>query len=123
MRSAFHTPARSKTKAKDITGHGITQVSTKLSGYAWLGSKTKLVHTTKDQAGDVTMDDAVAATEDDIDRRANALPNLEVKIEREEEQEPQQVEDVQEEVQQEPMEGVSSPQGRGTRILWSSRET
>ena len=39
--SAFHTSARSKTKAKDITGHGITHVSTKLSGYVSIGSKTK----------------------------------------------------------------------------------
>ena len=30
--SAFHPSARSKTKAKDMTGHGITHVSTKLSG-------------------------------------------------------------------------------------------
>ena len=36
--SAFHTSARAKTKAKDITGHGITHVSTKLSGYVWIGS-------------------------------------------------------------------------------------
>ena len=38
---AFHTSAVSKTKAKDITGHGIHQVSTKLSGYVWIGSQTK----------------------------------------------------------------------------------
>ena len=63
--SAFHTSARAKTKAKDITGHGITHVSTKLSGYVWIGSKTKLVHIPEDQADDVTMDDAA---EDDIDR-------------------------------------------------------
>ena len=110
--SAFHTSARAKTKAKDITAHGITHVSTKLSGYAWIGSKTKLVHLPEDQAGDVTMDDVA---EDDTDRRANVLPRLEVKIEREDEQEPQQVEDVQEEVQQEPMEGAGSPQGEETQ--------
>ena len=78
----------------------------------WIGSKTKLVHLPEDQAGDVTMDDVA---EDDTDRRANVLPRLEVKIDREDEQEPQQVEDVQEEVQQEPMEGVGSPQGEETR--------
>ena len=101
--SAFHTSARSKTKAKDITGHGITHVSTNLSGYVWVGSKTKLVHIPEDQADDVTMDDVA---EDDIDKKADVLPRLEVKIEREDAQEPPQVEDVQEEVQQEPMEGV-----------------
>ena len=100
--SAFHTSARSKTKANDITGHGITHVSTKLSGYVWIGSQTKLIHIPEDQAGDVTMDDVA---EDDTDRRADVLPRLEVKIERE----------VQEEVQQEPMEGVSSPQGEETQ--------
>ena len=80
-RSAFHTSAVSKTKAKDITGHGITQVSTKLSGYVWIGSKTTLVHTTTDQADDVTMEDVEVEAEDETDRKANELPNLEVKIE------------------------------------------
>ena len=94
---AFHTSARSKTKAKDITGDGITHVSTKLSGYVWLGSETKLVHIPEDQAGDVTMNDA--AEEDEVDRRADKLPNLEVRIEQEDEEGPQQVEEVQEEVQ------------------------
>ena len=70
--------------------------------------KPKLVHIPEDQADDVTMDDVA---EDDIDKKADSLPNLEVKIEREDAQEPQQVEDVQEEVQQEPMKGVGS-QGR-----------
>ena len=73
-RSAFHTSARAKTKAKDITGHGITHVSTKLSGYVWLGSKTRLVHIPEDQAGDVAM-------HDDTDKRADVLPRLKVKIE------------------------------------------
>ena len=63
--SAFHTSARSKTKAKDITGHGITHVSTKLSGYVWIGSQAKLILIPEDQAGDVTMDDVA---EDDTDR-------------------------------------------------------
>ena len=100
--------SRRRTKAKDITGHGITHVSTKLSGYVWIGSQTKLVHSPEDQAGDVTIDDVA---EDDTGRRADVLPRLEVKIEPEDEQEPQQVQDVQEEVQEEPMEGVSSPKG------------
>ena len=77
--------------------------------------KQKLVHTTTDQADDVTMDDVVTEAEDETDRRANELPNLEVEIEREEEHEPQQVQDVQEKVQQEPMEGVGSPQGEVTQ--------
>ena len=110
--SAFHTSARAKTKAKDITGHGITHVSTKLSGYVWIGSQTKLVHIPEDQAFDVTMGDVAG---DDTDRRADVLPRLEFKIEREDAQEPLQVEDVQEEVQQEPMEGVGSPQGEETQ--------
>ena len=109
--SAFHTSAVSKTKAKDITGHGITQVSTKLSGYVWIGSETKLVHTTADQADDVTMEDVTVEAEDETDRRANELPNLEVKIEQEE-HEPHQVQDLQEEVQKE---GVGSPQGEETQ--------
>ena len=41
---AFHTSARSKTKAKDITGHGIAHISTKLSGYVRLDSETKIMH-------------------------------------------------------------------------------
>ena len=40
---AFHTSARSKTKAKDITGHGIAHISTKLSGYVRLDSETKIM--------------------------------------------------------------------------------
>ena len=69
-----------------------------------IGSKTKIVHTTTDQAEDVTMEDVEAEEEDEIERKANDLPNLEVKIEVEEEHEPQQVQD----------EGVGSPQGEGT---------
>ena len=101
---AFHTSAISKTKAKDITGHGVTHVSTKLFGYVWIGSKTKLVHTTTDQADDVTMEDVKADEGDETDRKANELPNLEVKIEREEEQEPHQVQE----------ESVGSLQGEET---------
>ena len=59
-----------------------------------------------------------AAAEDDVDRRADKLPNLEVlevRIEREDAQAPQQVEDVQEEVQQEPMEGVGSQEREETQ--------
>ena len=78
----------------------------------WIGAQTKLVQIPEDQAGDVTMDDVA---EDDTDRRADALPRLEVKIEREDEQEPQQAQDVQEEVQEKPMEGVGSPQGEETQ--------
>ena len=112
---AFHTSAVCKTKAKDITGHGLTQVSTKLSGYVCIGSKTKFVHTTTDQADDVTMEDVEAEEENEIDRKANELPNLEVKIEREEEHEPQQVQRCR----------LSSRRGNinGTRRLWSTRET
>ena len=109
---AFHTSARSKTKAKDITGHGIAHVSTKLSSYVWLGSQTKLVHIPEAQAGDVTVDNVA---EDEADRRADTLPNLEVRIEREDEEEPQQVEEVQEEVQEEPMEGVGSQEREETQ--------
>ena len=54
---AFHTSARSRTKAKDVTGHGITHISTKVNGYVWLGSETKIMHIPEGQAGDVTMDD------------------------------------------------------------------
>ena len=37
---AFHTSSVSKTTAKDITGSGLTEVSTKLAGYVWVGSKS-----------------------------------------------------------------------------------
>ena len=104
---AFHTSAVSKTKAKDITGHEINQVSTKHSGYVWIGSTTKIVHATTDQADDVIMEDVKAEDEDEIDKKARELPNLEVKIEKEEEEhEPQQVQDDQEE-------GAGFPQGEG----------
>ena len=109
--SAFHTSARAKTKAKDITGHGITHVSTKLTGYVWIGSQTKLV--IKRVMLPWMMWQKMTLTEEQV--YCQDLPRLEVKIEREDEQEPQQVEDVQEEAQQEPMEGVSSPQGEETQ--------
>ena len=88
--------AVSKTKAKDITGHGIHQVSAKLSGYVWIGSQTKLVHIPEDQADDVVMHDVEIEDKDEMDKTARELPNLEVKIE-EEEHEPQQVQDDQQE--------------------------
>ena len=53
---SFHISARSKTKAKDIGAAGTFHTSTKLAGYVWLGSETKLVHVPEDQAGDVQMD-------------------------------------------------------------------
>ena len=53
---SFHISARSKTKAKDIGSTGTLHTSTKLAGYVWLGSETKLVHVPEDQAGDVQMD-------------------------------------------------------------------
>ena len=109
---AFHTSARSKTKAKDITGHGITHVSTKLCGCVWLGSETKIVHVPEGQADDVTMDDVA---EDEADKKADTLPNLEVRIEREDADEPQQVGEVQEEVQEEPMESVGSEEREETQ--------
>ena len=76
---AFHTSAVSKTKAKDITGHGSHQVSTKLCGYVWIGSQTKLVHIPEDQADDVVMDDVEIEDEDEMGKTARELPNLEVK--------------------------------------------
>ena len=105
---AFHTSAVSKTKAKDITGHGIHQVSTKLSGYVWIGSTTKIVHTKEDQADDVVMEDVEIEDEDETDKKARELPNLEVRIE-EEEHEPQQVQDDQEE-------GAGSHQGEEASV-------
>ena len=82
----------------------------------WIGSATKVVHTTTDQADDVTMEDVEAKDQDEIDKKARELPNFEVKIEEEEgeegeeeeeeEPEPQQVQDDQEE-------GAGSPQGEG----------
>ena len=54
--------------------------------------------------------------EDEADKKADTLPNLEVRIEKEDADEPQQVEEVQdeaqeeyqEEVPEEPVEGVGS---------------
>ena len=68
---SFRISARSKTKAKDIGASGKPHTSTKLSGYVWLGSETKLVHVPEDQAGDVQMD-----ADDDVDETANDLPRL-----------------------------------------------
>ena len=47
---SFHISARAKTKAKDIGpgASGTFHTSTKLSGYVWLGSETKLVHVPED---------------------------------------------------------------------------
>ena len=62
--------------------------------------------------------------EDDADQRADQLPNLEVKILRDDDEKPQhdepqdeqpQDDDVQEEVQDEPMEGVGSQEGEETQ--------
>ena len=89
-----HSTLLQEPRPKDITGHGTTHVSTKLSGYVWIGSKTKLVHIPEDQADDVinTMDDVA---EDEIDRRADALPKKKVP--------------------QEPMEGVGSQEREETQ--------
>ena len=48
QRESFHISARSKTKAKNIGASGTLHTSTKLSGYGWLGSETKLVHVPED---------------------------------------------------------------------------
>ena len=66
---AFHTSAVSKTKTKDITGSGLTEVSTKLSGYVWVGSKTKLVHIPEGQADDVVLHDVETQDEDELDEK------------------------------------------------------
>ena len=94
---AFHTSAVSKTKTKDITGSGLTEVSTKLSGYVWIGSETKLVHIPEGQAGDVVMHDVETQDGDELDKKAKELPSLEVKVEEVEEDEPQQAQDDQQE--------------------------
>ena len=90
---AFHTSAVSKTTTKDITGSGLTEVSTKLSGYVWVGSKTKLVHIPGGQADDVFMLDVETQDEEEVDEETKDLPSLEVKIEEVEEDEPQQAQD------------------------------
>ena len=73
---SFHISARSKTKAKDTGASGTFHASTKLSGYVWLGSETKLVHVPEDQAGDVQMDADDDAAVDETDE----LPKLSVKV-------------------------------------------
>ena len=100
---SFHTSAGSKTKAKDIGASGTLHTSTKLSGYVWLGSDTKLVHVPEDQAGDVQMD----AGDDKADDEANELPSRSVKV--------QQDDEVHEEVPDQPMEGVCSQEGEETQ--------
>ena len=94
---AFHTSAVSKTKTKDITGSGLTEVSTKLSGYVWIGSKTKFVQIPEGQADDVVMHDAETQDDDELNEKAKDLPSLEVKVEEVEEDEPQQAQDDQQE--------------------------
>ena len=118
---SFHISARSKTKAKDIGASGTFHTSTKLSGYVWLGSETKLVHFPI-QAGDVRMN-----ADDEGDETANDLPSLSVKIQQDDhdevqgevQQEPQdeeqQDDEVYEVVQEEPMEGVCSQEGEETQ--------
>ena len=100
---SFHTSAHSKTKAKDIGASGTPHTSTKLSGYVWLGSDTKVVHVPKDQAGDVQMD----ADDEEADDETNELPSLSVKVQKDDE--------VHEEVPDEPMEGVCSQEGEETQ--------
>ena len=90
---AFHTSAVSKTTTKDITGSGLTEVSTKLSGYVWVGSKTKLVHIPGGQADDVVMLDVETQDEEEVDEETKDLPSLKVKIEEVVEDEPQQAQD------------------------------
>ena len=100
---SFHTSARSRTKAKDIGSSGVLHASTKLSGYVWLGSDTKVVHVPEGQAGEVQMD-----TDDDAaDDETNELPKLSVKVQPDDE--------VHEEVPDEPMEGVCSQEGEKTQ--------
>lgn len=115
---SFHISARSKTKAKDVGASGTFHTSTKLSGYVWLGSETKLVHVPENQAGDVQMD-----ADDEADERANELPSLLVKVQQDDhekeleevQEEPQdgepQDDEVHEKVPDEPMEGVCSREG------------
>ena len=100
----FHTSARSKTKAKDVGASGILHTSTKLSGYVWVGSETKLAHVPEDQAGDVQMD----ADDDEVVDEPDEFPKLSVKVQEDEDDE------VHEEVTDEPMEGVSSQQREET---------
>ena len=71
----------------------MTEVSTKLSGYVWVGSKTKLVHIPGGQADDVVMFDVETQDEQEVDEETKDLPSLEVKIEEVGEEEPQQAED------------------------------
>ena len=99
---SLHTSARSKTKAKDTSASGSVHTSTKLSGYVWLGSETKLVHIPEDQAGDVQMD-----ADDEADDETNELPSLSVKV--------QQDDEVHEEVPDAPMEGVCTQEGEETQ--------
>ena len=87
--AAFHTSAVSKTTAKDITGSGLTEVSTKLAGYVWVGSKTKLLHMPKGEAGDVLMFDVETLDVPEGEEETEDLPSLNVKIE-EVVEEPQQ---------------------------------
>ena len=98
----FHTSARSKTKAKDVGASGILHTSTKLAGYVWVGSETKLAHVPEDQAGDVQMD----APDDEAVGETDEFPKLLVKVQHDDE--------VQEEVPDEPMEGVGSQEREET---------
>ena len=87
---AFHTSSVSKTTAKDITGSGLTEVSTKLAGYVWVGSKTKLLHMPGGKARDVLMLDVETLDEPEGGEETEDLPSLNVKIEEVVEEEPQQ---------------------------------
>ena len=122
---SFYTSARSRIKAKDICASGALQTTTKLSGYIWVGSESKLVHVPEGQAGDVQMD-----ADDDAEGTADELPKLEVKIQQDDQddqddaphEEPQDEHDdddePHEEVRDEQMEeaeGVCSQEGEETQ--------
>ena len=100
---SFHTSACSKTKAKDVGASGILHTSTKLSGYVWVGSETKLAHVPEDQAGDVQMD----ADDDEAVDEKDEFPKLSVKVQQDDDK-------VHEEVPDEQVEGVSSQEREET---------
>ena len=102
---SFHTSARSKTKAKDVGASGILHTSTKLSGYVWVGSETKLAYVPEDKAGDVQMD----ADDDEAVGELDEFLKLSVKVQKDGDDE------VYEEVPDEPMEGVGSQEREETR--------
>ena len=114
---AFHQSARARTKAKDI-GAGEFHTSTKLEGYVWVSSTSKMKHVPIDQAEDVEMQSDSEELDD--------LPRLDATVKKEEKpsgsshirEEPQFIEVEEEEESEDELHDVK-PAGTPLGTTWT----